>query len=102
MPLAAASHDVHVRTATFPVEQVLGDADCVLVDAASLDPLAIARRVHQVDADVQVVVVAESEERRRALASGVLFTPGVGGIWIASPADVTGAIAEREIGRAHV
>jgi PAS domain S-box-containing protein len=98
VPLASASHDVHARAAIPSVEQALGDVDCVLVDATSLDPLAIARRVHQVDADVQVVVVAESEERRRALASGVLFTPGVGELWIASPADVTGAIAERAAG----
>jgi signal transduction histidine kinase len=98
VPLATASRDVRERTATLPVEQVLGDADCVLVDAASLDPLAVGRRVHQVDADVQVIAVAESEERRRALASGVLFTPGVGELWIASPADVTGAIAERAAG----
>jgi signal transduction histidine kinase len=80
------------------VGEALGEVDCVLVDAASLDPLAIARRVHRMDADVQVVAVAESEERRRSLASAVLFTPGVGELWIASPADVAGAIAERAAG----
>ena len=80
-----------------PADGVAG-ADCVLVDATSLDPLRAARRVHRVDPDVQVVVVVETEEQRRAVERALPFAPGVGEIWLASPTDVAGAIADRAAG----
>ncbi len=73
-------------------------AECVLIDAETLDPLPAARRVHEADADVQVVVVVGSEEHRRALERAMLFAPGIGEIWLASPNEVAGAIAERAAG----
>lgn len=78
--------------------EVLADVACVLVDSGTLDPLPAARRVHQADADVQVVVVVETEERRRALERALLFAPGVGEIWLSSPTEVAGAVAERAAG----
>jgi PAS domain S-box-containing protein len=93
-----ASPDWREGTSESVLALALEDAGCVLIDAASLDPLLVARRVHQTDSDVQMVAVAPSEERHRALANGLLFAPGVGELWIASPTDVAGAIAERASG----
>lgn len=97
-PLAVRGADLHVGLPDAVLARELEDAECVLIDAASLDSLVIARRVHRVDADVQAVAVADTEERRRALSSGLLFAPGVGELWIASPTDVAGAIADRAAG----
>lgn len=79
------------------VDAVAG-AGCVLVDADTLDPLPVARRVHQADAEVQVVVVVAAEERRRTLERAMLFAHGVGEVWLASPTEVAGALAERAAG----
>jgi PAS domain S-box-containing protein len=98
VPVAVRSTEWGGGTSGAALARALGEAESVLIDAASLDALLIARRVHQTDADVQVVAVADTEERRRALASGLLFAPGIGELWIASPADVAGAIAERAAG----
>jgi PAS domain S-box-containing protein len=58
--------------------------DCALIDGRSRDPVGMARRVRGADPALQVVVVAEREERR-ALERAVLFSPGLGEIWIVSP-----------------
>ena len=78
--------------------EALAGAECVLIDADTLDALSAARRVHQADAEVQVVVVVGTEERRRALERAILFAPGLGEVWLASPTEVAGAIAERAAG----
>lgn len=78
---------------------VLDGADCVLVDADSdADPLAAARRVHRAAPEVQVVVVAGAEERRRGLQRAMLFTPGIGEVWLASPGEVSAGITDRAAG----
>ena len=80
-----------------PLPASLAVAECALVDAESLDPLGAARRVHEQDDDVQVVVVVP-DERRRALERALLFAPGVGEVWLVSPSEVVGAVAERAAG----
>lgn len=81
------------------LNDVLDGADCVLVDADSVtDPLAAARRVHRTAPEVQVVVVTDAEERRRGLQRAMLFTPGIGEVWLASSGEVGGGIAERAAG----
>jgi PAS domain S-box-containing protein len=70
------------------------EAECVLIDAATVDALAVARRVHRSDADVQVVAVGD-DERRRAMERAMLFTPGIGELWLAGPREVGTALIER-------
>ena len=77
---------------------MLAAAGCVLVDAATLEPFAAARRVREMDPDVQVVVVARTEQDRRSLQRAMLFAPGIGEVWLASPGEVAGAVAERAAG----
>jgi PAS domain S-box-containing protein len=71
-----------------------GDAACVLVDAALPDPVGVARRVHRATPAVQVVLVAP-QERRAELERAMLFTPGLGEVWIAEPAQVNAGLLER-------
>ena len=80
------------------IADAVAGAECVLVDAESVDPLPTARRVHQADADVQVVLVVATEARRRALERAMLFAPGIGELWLASPTEVAAALAERAAG----
>lgn len=93
--LAAGRGDTHECAEA--VGAVAG-AECVLIDAHTLDALPTARRVHQVDAEVQVIAVVDTEERRRALERAMLFAPGVGEVWLASSGEVVGGLAERAIG----
>lgn len=80
------------------VTRIIAGAECVLVDADALNALLAARRVHQADPDVQVVVVVNTEERHRALEHAMVFAPGIGEIWLASPGEVVGALSERARG----
>lgn len=76
---------------------VLAGAECVIIDAGSTDALNVARRVHTADPSVQVIAVT-SDESRRALERAIVFAPGVGELWIASPGEIAGALAERAAG----
>ena len=61
--------------------------DSVWIDAVGLEPLQVARRVARIEASVQTIVVAPPEDlgvHERAL----LFTPGLGEIWLLTPHDV--------------
>ncbi|MBA3891980.1 MAG: hypothetical protein H0X64_15780, partial [Gemmatimonadaceae bacterium] len=76
------------------IDEAISATECVLVDAASPHFVSLARRVHALDASVQVVAVADAEQvpaARRAL----LYAPGLGEVWIASPTEVNNALAER-------
>lgn len=75
----------------------LSQTGCLLLDASASTFPSVARRVHALDPAVQVVAVATPEatpHARRAL----LYAPGLGEVWVASPADITGALAERAAG----
>jgi PAS domain S-box-containing protein len=80
------------------LETLLSTAEAVLIDGSQLDALTLARRIHQVDPDLQIAVVLDSEERRRALERAMMFVPGVGELWLTSPTGVGGALAERAAG----
>ncbi len=75
--------------------RALAASECVLVDAETVDPLAVARRAHRAAPEVQLVIVVGSEARRRALERALVFAPGVGELWLASPEEVVGGIPER-------
>lgn len=98
--LVASADPVATATAngtTFSA--AIDGADGVLVDADSVpDPLAAARRVHRETADVQIVIVTNAEGRRRELQRAMLFTPGIGEVWLATPGEVGGGIIERAAG----
>ncbi len=98
LPLAPRSEEPREGVSLPALATAVAGADCVLVDAATLDPLHAARRVHQAEPDVQVVVVVGTEERRRGLERAMLFTPGIGEVWLASPGEVDGGIAARAAG----
>jgi PAS domain S-box-containing protein len=70
-----------------PDARALGEAECVLVDAATPGVLDLVRRVRRADPAVQPVVIASEGDRAR-VERGLLFTPGVGEIWIAAPGEV--------------
>lgn len=66
----------------------------VWIDAVNLQPLGVARAVAARDATVQAVVVAPDEDRsihERAL----LFTPGLGEVWLVGPDEVGPETLER-------
>ena len=75
----------------------LGGADCVVIDAEHVDAIAVARRVHTADPSIQVIAVTTGENRG-ALERAILFAPGIGELWIASPTDISGALPERAAG----
>lgn len=69
------------------LKAALGAADCVVLDGA-LDGLpALARQVHDADAAVQAIVVV-APEARPPLERAFLFAPGVGELWLTSPAEL--------------
>jgi PAS domain S-box-containing protein len=75
-------------------------ATAVLVDGADPSFARLLRRVHAIDASLQAIVVATADaapQVRRAL----LFAPGLGEVWVASPGELRGAIAERAAGVTH-
>lgn len=68
--------------------------DSVWIDATELQPLQVARRVAAVDPLVQAIVVAPPEDmglHERAM----LFTPGLGEVWLMGPDDVGTDVLER-------
>ena len=79
------------------LDAVVADAGCVLIDGASDGFVALARRAHAADATVQVVVVTPPAEVQ-AVRRGLLYAPGLGEVWIASPGEVNGALSERAAG----
>lgn len=96
---------VTIQSAVTPgVHDLLGST-CVLVDVETAGVLDYARRVHRADSTVQTIVVAGADARDRA-ERGLLFTPGLGELWIVAPEDVGPALVERASGvtrqrRAH-
>ena len=90
MPITVAAGGSQLTTA-------VAGAGCVLLDGGSDGYVALARRVHAADAAVQVVVVAAPAEVQAA-RRGLLYAPGLGEVWIASPGEVNGALAERAAG----
>lgn len=65
----------------------LSPFDSAWIDATGLQPLRVARDVARVDPSLQAIVVAPPEDmslHERAL----LFTPGVGEVWLIPPTEV--------------
>ncbi|MDQ2667615.1 MAG: ATP-binding protein [Gemmatimonadota bacterium] len=75
----------------------LHDATCVLLDATMPRLAHVARIVHALDASVQVVVIT-SPEALGTIRRALLYAPGLGEVWLASPSEVSAALAERAAG----
>jgi PAS domain S-box-containing protein len=69
------------------LREVLGGASCVLVDGTVPDAADRVRRAHRADPTVQAVIVAPPQLRER-LTRSILFTPGLGEVWIRSPDEI--------------
>ena len=76
---------------------LLARTGCALLDATAPEFVSLARRLHAADANVQVIAVTPPE-RLQATRRALLFAPGLGEVWVASPTDVTGALADRAAG----
>jgi PAS domain S-box-containing protein len=97
VPVAIAASGI-ASEAEPALARALAGAGCVLLDAAAPDPLSVARIAHRLDPEVQVLIVADTESQRRSLGRAILFTPGIGELWLVSPGEVAGGIAERAAG----
>ncbi len=69
-------------------------AGAAFVDGALADPLAAVRRLRRADADLQPAVVA-GDGARAALERALLFSPGMGELWIVPPEEVDEALLAR-------
>ncbi|MEX2584334.1 MAG: ATP-binding protein [Gemmatimonadota bacterium] len=69
-------------------------SDCALVDGSATDALEMARRVHAADASLQLVIVVGGEDRVR-IERAILFTPGLGEVWIVQPDEISSPLLER-------
>ncbi len=80
--------------AALPDAAALRAVTCVLVAAGVPGVLDHVRRVRRLDPSIQPIVVAEEDERAR-VERGLLFTPGVGEVWLVRPAEVGAALLGR-------
>jgi PAS domain S-box-containing protein len=69
-------------------------SDVALIDAASTDAPAAARRLRSTDAALHIVLVVAAAARPQ-VERALLFTPGVGEVWIVAPAEVDEALLDR-------
>ncbi|HEX6913335.1 MAG TPA: ATP-binding protein [Longimicrobium sp.] len=77
-----------------PAERAaLAAAGCALLNGASADAVALARRIHAADPALQVVIVAPDAAKAR-IQRALLFG-AAGEVWVAGPAEVGPALAER-------
>ena len=70
---------------------------CVVIDAEGTDAIGVARRIRAADQNIQVIAVT-SGASRRTLERAILFAPGIGELWLASPTEIAAALTERAAG----
>ena len=75
----------------------LSRSSCVVLDATAPRFVHSARAVHSLDASVQVVAVTPPEAVA-ALRRTLLYAPGLGEVWLASPGEISGALTDRAAG----
>jgi PAS domain S-box-containing protein len=89
-----------VSLASGVTDEQLRAASCVLIGARQPGALEQLRRLRRLDPSVQQVVVAEPDDRAR-LERGLLFTPGLGELWVVGPEEVGPALVERASAVTH-
>jgi PAS domain S-box-containing protein len=68
--------------------------DVALIDAASVDAVAAARRLRARQAALQLIVVV-APDMRQDLERALMFAPGIGEVWIEEPGGVDTALLRR-------
>ena len=68
-------------------------ADCVILPDADASAMAVARRIATDDAALQIIAVTRAADRA-ALERAILFTSGVGEVWIREPAVLDRALLD--------
>ncbi|HYD52081.1 MAG TPA: ATP-binding protein [Gemmatimonadaceae bacterium] len=76
---------------------LLGGVECAMLDATDAAFVNLARRLHAADPNLQVIVVTPPEHLQ-ATRRALLYAPGLGEVWVASPTEVGSALAERAAG----
>jgi two-component system, cell cycle sensor histidine kinase PleC len=74
--------------------EALRERSVALIPGDGPGVLRLARRVHRLDEEVQVILVVP-ESSRGAVERGILFATGLGETWIAAPEEVDGGLVER-------
>jgi PAS domain S-box-containing protein len=85
---------VAVPAASRVTSEHLRAASCVLIGASQPGVLEQLRRLRRAEPAVQQVVVATRDDRPR-LERGLLFTPGLGELWVVGPQEVGPGLVER-------
>ncbi len=73
---------------------LLGEVECAITDGAGPSAVEGIRRAHRADDSVQAVIVAPGAARE-TIERAILFTPGVGEVWVVPPEEVGPALLER-------
>ena len=89
-----AALDGMVKAAAATAPGAAAGAGCAFIDGRLGDAVERARGVHATDASLQSIIVAP-DAVRPVLERSLLFTPGLGEIWIVPPDDVGAALLER-------
>jgi PAS domain S-box-containing protein len=76
------------------LRDALRTATCVLADAGVGDAMERIRRAHQADPTVQAVLVAP-RAYQPGLSRTILFTPGIGEVWVRTPGEVDPKLVAR-------
>jgi PAS domain S-box-containing protein len=76
---------------------LLRSVSAVLIDGATTEPLHVARRLHGLAAELQVIIVAPAAQRPE-LELALLFATGMGEVWFVDPGDVDRELLERAAG----
>ncbi len=69
------------------LRSALDGAESLLIDAGVEAPMAVARRARRLAPRVQIILVAEPEQRAD-VERALLFTPGLGEPWVVRPEEV--------------
>jgi PAS domain S-box-containing protein len=72
----------------------LGAVECALADGGAPDAVQRVSRAHRADPTVQAVIVAAPADRAR-IDRAILFTPGLGEVWVVPPEEVGPRLALR-------
>lgn len=93
---ASGPHMEVVDSAAADIElgERLAGAGAIIIDAGVDAPLSLTRRAHRLVAAAQLVIVASGEELQD-LNRSMLFTPGIGEVWVVESSDATPALFEQ-------
>jgi PAS domain S-box-containing protein len=77
-----------------PLQELAVASDCAMIDCNASEPIVVAQTLFTVDSGIQVILVCD-QAARPALERSILFTPGLGEIWIHGPDQIDAALISR-------